>query len=419
MKTAVRALLLWAVAFAVASGRAQVIALDHGPNAPAQQAKHFVVLVSLQGFRWDYARKHGARVLPAIAAHGATAPEGMIPSYPSETWPNQYTLVTGLYPEHHGIVATSFRTQNPNKLFSTDDPASTTDGTWYSGVPLWVLAEQQGMRAACILWPGSEAAIQGVRPSFYVRSGGDMPDAARVDQALAWLKLPEARRPHFIAVSLSDVDRAGRRFGPESPQTRAAVKQADAQVGRLRAGLAALKLPVDLVVVSDQGMIETEGGWIDLAKYADLSRFETAGSLLYAHSDADAKRAYEQLKIADGNFKVYRRADVPRELHFNLNARAGDPVIVAAAPVAIRAGAPEPDQAPGRGSDGYDPRQFPQMLAIFYAEGPDVRAGVTLKLFENTNVYPFLAEILALEHPPVDGSANVLRSALKSGTPAP
>jgi predicted AlkP superfamily pyrophosphatase or phosphodiesterase len=212
------------------------------------------------------------------------------------------------------------------------------------------------------------------------------------------------------------VDHAGHAYGPDSPQTRAAVAEVDGMMGRLRAGIAALHLPVDLIVVSDHGMIKEQGPWIDLDKYADLSKITTDGMLLYANSEADAQKAYEQLKIADANFKVYRRAKVPRDLHYDSNAREGDPVIVPDEPVAIRAHAPEAgqsDHAPNAGSHGFDPLQFPEMRAIFYAEGPDIGSGVHLQPFEDINVYPFITDILDLAHPPVDGSASVLASALK------
>ncbi len=394
-----------------------VIQVDHGPNAPAQERKHYVVFVSLDGFRWDYAKQYGAKNLLAMAARGASAPDGMLPSYPSVTFPNHYTLVTGLYPEHHGIVAMSFWNEDHTRRYSYNDPETSGDGSWYGGTPLWVLAEQQGMRAACFFWPGSEAAIGGVRPSYYLHYDEKVPNGARVAQVLAWLKLPEAQRPHFITLYFADVDHAGHGYGPDSAETRAAVLEVDATVGKLRAGIAALDLPVDLVVVSDHGMMKEEGDWIDLDRYADLSRFQTAGDLLYANSEADAGKAYQQLKIADAHFAVYRRADVPKELHYNGNAREGDPVIVPLGPVAIRAHAPgvgTPDRTPHPGMHGLDARQFPEMRAVFYAEGPDIRSGVRLKPFENTNVYPFLTEILGLDHPPVDGSASVLSPALKS-----
>ncbi len=393
-----------------------VIAVDHGPNTAEQQRKPYVVLVSLDGFRWDYARPDGAKNLLAIARDGASAPDGMIPSYPSVTFPNHYTLVTGLYPEHHGIVAMSFYNEDHSRRYSYSDPQSSSDGSWYGGTPLWVLAEQQGMRAACFFWPGSEAAIDGVRPSFYLHYEDKLPNPQRVEQVLAWLRLPPAQRPHFITLYFADVDHAGHQFGPDSPQTRAAVQKVDTEIGRLRAGIAALHLPINLVVVSDHGMIKEQGDWIDLDKYADLAGVMTAGSLLYPKDDAEAQRLYERLKIANPGFAVYRRANVPKQLHYDSNPREGDPVIVPLAPVAIRAAAPEagkPDHAPNAGSHGFDPAQFAEMRAIFYAEGPGIRPGVSLKPFENVNVYPFITQLLGLSHPAVDGSDAVLSPALR------
>jgi predicted AlkP superfamily pyrophosphatase or phosphodiesterase len=394
-----------------------VITVDHGPNAPEQQRKPYVILVSLDGFRWDYAAKFGAKNLLTIAGDGASAPQGMIPSYPSITFPNHYTLVTGLYPEHHGIVAMSFYNSDHTTKYSYNDAKTSSDGSWYGGTPLWVLAEQQGMRSACLFWPGSEAAIDGVRPSFYLHYDDKLPNQERVTQVLDWLKLPADTRPHFITLYFADVDHAGHEYGPDSPQTRAAVANVDAMIGKLRAGIAASHLPIDLVVVSDHGMIKTRGDWVDLDTYADLSKLVTDGSLLYAANEADTQKAYEQLKIANADFKVYRRANVPKDLHYDSNAREGDPVIVPTAPISIRAHAPEagkPDRAPNAGSHGYDPQQFPEMRAIFYAEGPDIRPGVTLKPFENVNVFPFITQILNLQHVPVDGNDVVLSKALKA-----
>jgi predicted AlkP superfamily pyrophosphatase or phosphodiesterase len=404
----------------VADKAGTVIHVDHGPNALLQQRKHYVVLVSIDALRWDYARKDDAKHILSLAEHGASSPQGMIPSYPSLTFPNHYTIVTGLYPEHHGIVANSFYNADHTKKYSLSDRDAVGDASWYDGVPLWVLAERQGMRSACFFWPGSEAAIDGVRPSWYLHYDEAYPDAKRVDQVLAWLRLPAAERPHFITLYFSDVDHAGHQYGPDTPQTAAAVQKVDEQIGRLEAGIAKTHLPVDLIVLSDHGMIAEEGPWIDLDTYAELSHFKTAGSLLYADDEADAARAYEQLKIADAHFTVYRRADVPKELHYTGNPRIGDPVIIATAPVAIRAHAPaagSPDKAPEKGMHGLNPYQFKEMHASFYAEGPDIRQGVTLKPFENVDVYPFITEILGLGHGPVDGSANVLSPALKDHPP--
>src|SRR5581483_12435184 len=153
---------------ATAQPIAPVITTSTATNSAGQQKKHYVVLVSIDGFRYDYAKKYGATHLLAIAARGASAPDGMIPSYPSLTFPNHYTLVTGLYPEHHGIVGNEFYDPARKQVYSYKAKSAETDGSWYGGIPLWVLAEQQGMRAASFFWPGSEADIQGVLPSYYL-----------------------------------------------------------------------------------------------------------------------------------------------------------------------------------------------------------------------------------------------------------
>ena len=398
---------------------APVITVDHGPNSASQQAKPYVVLVSLDGFRYDYAKKDGAKHILSIAKEGASAPDGMIPAYPSLTFPNHYTLVTGLYPEHHGIVANSFYDPVRKQKYALGDAKAVTDGSWYGGTPLWSLAEKQGMRTACFFWPGSEAEIAGERPSYYLKYEDSYPDGKRIDQVIAWLSLPAEQRPHFITLYYPNVDHAGHKFGPDAPETRDAVKQVDALMGELRTRLEKTHLPVDLIVVSDHGMAATKGNWIDLDKFADLSHFITAGPLLYAEdgSEATTEHAYQQLKSASGDFKVYRRAKVPANLDYNQNAREGDPVIVATGPFAIRAHAPEDpakDYPPNKGSHGYDPREMTEMRAIFYAEGPDIRRGVTVRPFENVNLYPFVAELLGLDAPASDGKLSVLAGVLKT-----
>lgn len=392
---------------------APVIFAAHGPNAPAQQSKHYVVLVSLDGFRYDYARKFDATHLEALAREGASVPDGMIPAFPSLTFPNHYTLVTGLYPEHHGIVANRFYDPERKQYYSYRDPKTVTDGSWYGGVPLWVLAEKEGMRSACFFWPGSEAKIDGWRPTYYLKFNSQFPDRKRIDQVIAWLQLPPAERPHLITLYFGEVDRAGHEFGPDSSQTASAVKHADELVGELWSRLGKLGLPIDLIVVSDHGMARKQGPWIDLDKYANLSGFITVGSLLYPKSEAAAENAYQELKIKSSQFKVYRRSSLPAELHANTNPRMGDPVVVATGPYPIRA---HPDDGvnhpPPAGLHGFDPGTVKAMRAIFFAAGPDIRHGVTLRPFENVNVYPLIAYLLGLNAPKTDGNLNILSGIL-------
>ena len=395
--------------------------VENGPNSAAAQKAHYVVLVSLDGFRWDYAKRDGATHLLALGKQGAWAPEGMLPSYPSLTFPNHFTIVTGLYPEHHGLVANSFYDETKRARYAISDPKVVTVGSWYSGVPLWSLAESQGMRTACLFWPGSEAEIAGFRPSWYAKfdsktEATDAVQQARIDDAVALLKMPDTTRPHFITIYYSEPDHEGHEFGPDAPETKAAVLKMDAMVAKLKKALDSTGLPIDLVVVSDHGMAKVEGGWITLDKLADLTGFDAVGPLLYSKSEEDRVRAYNQLKKASSQFVVYRRKDVPAGLNYNANSREGDPVVVATGPYAIRAHGPEaghPDQPPILGMHGLDPHKIPQMKASFYAAGPDISPGKTVAPFENVNLFPWMAHLLGLTPPKNDGSLNVLAGILR------
>ena len=394
---------------------ASVITVEHGPNSQAQQAKHYVVLVSLDGYRYDYPKLYSATHLQAIAARGASALEGMIPSYPSVTFPNHYAIVTGLYPEHHGIVANNFYDPARKQHFSAGDPKTNTDGSWYGGVPLWSLAEKQGMRTACFFWPGSEAEIAGERPSFYLHYNDNFPDSARVEQVIDWLKLPPDRRPHFITLYFSNTDHAGHAYGPDSPQASEAARYLDGVIGNLETKLDALKLPIDLFVVADHGMENVVGEWIDLERYANLSDFDTDGPFLYPKTEADAQKAYEKLRGSSDKFEVYRRSQFPHDLHFDSNPRAGDPIAIATGPYLIRARAEgKPDTATVKGAHGFDPYRMKTMRAIFYAEGPDIRPAATVAPFENINIYPLIAKILGLQIGAIDGDVKVLQGILKT-----
>lgn len=413
-------ILFLSAAICAAQSTSSVVEVSNPPNSTAQQAKHYVVLVSLDGFRYDYPSKYRAKNLLAMAARGANALEGMIPSYPSVTFPNHYTIVTGLYPDHHGIVANFFYDPARKENYSYTNPKTSGDGSWYSGTPLWVLAEQQGMRAASFFWPTSDAEIQGKRPSYYIAPYDDnFPDEKRVEQVLAWLRLPPEKRPHFITLYYPNTDHAGHAYGPDAPETAEAARHVDEMIGKLSDGIAASGLPVDLIVLADHGMESLRGGWVNLDKWADLSQFETSGPLLYAKSEADAEKAYQSLLGASDTFKVYRRAQVPAYLHFNSNPREGDPVVVSAGPYSIVAHDPNASggtRTPPRGGHGFDPRQMPSMKAIFIAAGPDIRAGVTVAPFENVDVYPLIARILELRTGPIDGKLDTLEGILKTNS---
>jgi predicted AlkP superfamily pyrophosphatase or phosphodiesterase len=400
-----------------------LVHVDNGPNSAVAQGRHYVVIVSLDGFRWDYAKRDNATHLLALGKEGVWAPDGMLPSYPSLTFPNHFTIVTGLYPEHHGLVANSFFDPERQKSYSMSEPEAVTDGSWYSGTPLWSLAESQGMRTASLFWPGSEAKIAGYRPTWYAEFKGSTEatpkvQQARIDDTVALLHLPAEERPHLILIYYSEPDHEGHRYGPEAAETRAAELKMDGIIGKLKTALDATGLAIDLVVVSDHGMARVADGWITLDQLANLAGFDSTGSLLYGKTEEDRKRVYDQLKKASSQFMVFRRANVPAELNYNQNEREGDPVVVATGPYLIRAHAPAsgtPDRAPEPGMHGFDPRKVPEMKASFFAEGPDIVSGKTVAPFENVNLYPWIAHMLGLAPAKNDGSLNILAGTLRDG----
>ena len=323
-------------------------------------------------------------------------------------------------------MANSFYDPERKQVYSLGNPATVTDGSWYGGTPIWALAEQQGMRAACFFWPGSEAEIQGQRPGYYLKYDEKVPNHARVEQVLSWLQLPPERRPHLITLYFSEVDHQGHEHGPDSPEVAAAVQTLDKEIGALEDGLKKLALPVDVIVVADHGMATVQGDFINLNDYlGDSVVFErTIPPALYAKSDADAEKAYEALRGKSDKFEVYRRAQMPARLHDDQNPRAGDPIIVTTGPYLLRLAAPplgsgvlEHKQV---GAHGFDAARVPDMKASFFAAGPDIRVGVTVAPFENVDVYPLVAKLLGLDitqlkSGPIDGELRPLQPILLTG----
>lgn len=387
----------------------------NGLNSSYAQTQHYVLLVALDGFRSDYAQSDGASHLMAIAKSGVWAPQGMLPSYPALGVPNLFTIITGLYPGHHGIVSDSFYAPERKARFSAKDARTSADGSWYTGTPLWSLAESQGMRTAVAGWPGSEAEIAGFRPTYASSSGAGEGARQREEQILKWLRLPADKRPHFIAVDIPEPVDAARRFGPEAPETKTAIRRADEFIGHLRAGLDATELPVNLVVVSDRGLAKDEGGWITLSQFTNLSGFLADGPLLYGENEEQREHVYRLLNHVSSYFVVYRGKDLPPDMHMSGNPRIGDPVVMATGAYAIRAHGPaagQPDAPLPAGIDGLDP-EASQMRAIFFATGPDIVPGKTVAPFENVNLYAWMAHMLGLKAPKSDGNLNILAGTLR------
>ncbi|MCO4099971.1 MAG: alkaline phosphatase family protein [Gemmatimonas sp.] len=230
------------------------------------------VLISLDGFRADYITRPAAVRLRELAARGTRA-ERLIPAFPSKTFPNHYTIVTGLYPEHHGIVANTMRDERIGTTFTITDTRIARDPRWWGGEPIWNTAERQGVRTANMFWPGSDYAINGRYPTYYTPYDGRIPNRARVQRVLDWLSMPAATAPRFITLYFSTTDDVGHKHGPLTAPVDTAIAHVDSLIGMLTDGLAARQLThrVNLVVVSDHGMTEIDSTRvIRLDEYVNL-----------------------------------------------------------------------------------------------------------------------------------------------------
>lgn len=383
-------------------------------NTPETITKPYVIMVSMDGFRYDYAEKYGAKNILNLANEGIKA-EAMIPSFPSSTFPNHYSLVTGLYPAHHKLVSNTFFDKTRGQMYKISDREKVEDGSWYGGTPLWVLAAEQGMVAASYFWVGSEAEIKGKRPAYYYTYDSGRPNRERTDQVIDWLKLPEEQRPHFITLYFSDVDSKGHNSGPESDDTQNAVLTLDEEIGYLDRKVNELGLPVNIILVSDHGMLQVDTDHpVFPEDEVNLSDFTIAKGTTYwlLYSDDTTKTRETALALHEkeaGRYTTWLRADVPAHLHYNGSPLIGDIVLIATPPYILTS----QNFSINPGHHGYDPTNTPEMGAIFYAKGPAFRKGLTIPPFENVNVYPLIAKILSLEITgPIDGNIAVLDSIL-------
>lgn len=291
-----------------------------------------VLVIALDGFRWDYAEREKAPNLLELKRQGA-AVESLIPAFPSTTFPNFYAMATGLYPEHHNVVGMMFRDRAQQKNFQYWRNSS--EGAWYGGTPIWLLAEQQGVKTATFFWPGTDAGIQGRNPSYFMKYDGRIPNEARVKQVLEWLRLPEAQRPGLVMAYFSDVDGKGHATGPDSPETKAAIGALDKLTGDLVRAARAIHPGINIVVLSDHGMTAVLDH-LNLTSRADfkgcIAANEAPMTMLYCD---DPERVRAELVKNAPEVDVYRRSEVPAHLHYRDNPRIGDLVIIPRTPIII------------------------------------------------------------------------------------
>lgn len=388
----------------------------HAQSGPAD--RQHVVLISFDGVRHDYLDRATTPAFDRLAETGVKA-ESLISVFPSLTFPSHYSIATGLYPSGHGIVGNRFFDPARGEEFNYRDPTNTRDGSWWGGEPIWISAERQGLMAAAIFFPGTEADIGGFRPTHWRPYDGSVPNRDRVQQVLDWLELPGPQRPDLITSYFSLVDTAGHRLGPEADALSRAIRQADTLLGQLLAGID--RLPhtdrVSVVVVSDHGMATVDHErQVVLPDILDLRgvRAVALGPAMTLHLDGDDDRSGALVerfnaRVDGAVARAYHRRAAPAHLHIENDRRYGDVLIVPASGVRVRF---TRESTGPSGMHGWDPTE-PSMHGIFLARGPAIMPGQRIPAFESVHIYPFLARLLSLvPNGDIDGSISVLAPVL-------
>lgn len=408
-------LIAWSAALAAGSG---------GINAPDQHDKPYLILVSIDGFRWDYQDLYETPTLDRIAETGIRA-DAMIPVFPTLTFPNHYSIATGLYPANHGLIGNEFPSKDRTRFYSMYNRDAVQDGDWYGGQPVWVVAEKNGMVSAAYYFVGTEAPVDDTPMTYWHVYDASVPGEERVDKALEWLSMPDERRPHLITLYFEDVDNATHRYGPGSAQSIAAIKQVDDYLDQLLKGIENLPVAKDVyvVIVSDHGQsafnVDADPFTIDtvtnLEKLIIVDHGTSAFIYLPEPDPTHAKSIRDAINEEWEHGQAMLREDTPPDWQVTDDAGFADIIIQADPGYAVYSSS---DLFSGiASSHGWAP-EFEDMYGIFLATGPRLPQGLQLAAINNVDVYPLMMKILDLPiTTPIDGDPELLPDLLKPREP--
>jgi predicted AlkP superfamily pyrophosphatase or phosphodiesterase len=389
---------------------------------PIKDLKPTVILISLDGFRADYLDKFKPKVLNRLAKKGVRA-KWMIPSFPSKTFPNHYTIATGLYPEHHGIIENNIF--DFDTVFTLGKREEVQNSRWWLGEPIWVTAEKQGQRAAAFFFVGTEAEIKGTRPTFWKTYDGKIPNTERVDTILSWLDLPQKERPTVYTLYFSDTDDAGHAASPDSKEVADAVQKVDGELGRLYEGLKRRKInkKVNIIIVSDHGMATVlQQNAVFLDDYFDFDKTERilwTGEIVQIFPKTGAEtEIVGNLQSKISHAKCWRKFEIPERFHYQSSPRIA-PIVCSADEGWVLTNHNRFEETKKRadflkpkGAHGYD-NQLESMRATFIAHGRAFKKGYIAEPFENVEVYNLMCRILGLTPAKNDGNFEKVKSLLK------
>lgn len=374
----------------------------------------YTVIISLDGLRWDYLDTYDVPFMNQLAREGVKAV--MQPSFPSKTFPNHYTLATGLTPDHHGIIANTFWDRERGVEFSLGNKKTRSDGRYYGGDPVWLTAKRQGVKTATVFWVGSDVAVQGEHPTYWRDYQTQQLDfQGRVGEIIRLLKMPEQDRPHLVMAYFEEPDRSGHDYGPMNRLTRRALEDMDLLLSKMWARIQMLPIAdkVNLIITGDHGMTS-----VDPKRFVDIDdvlpkhwyeRFcNDYPTLIYASAPQYIDSIFNALQGVD-HIRAWKKADVPAYLGYGTNRNMGDVVVL---PDVGWLFADKPSKKQ-RGSHGFD-HTAADMQVGFRAIGPDFKVGYTKgDRFSNVCVYPLLCYLLGVTPSPNDGSLDAVRDLLR------
>ena len=366
-----------------------------------------LILISIDGFRWDYFDKVETPNFDQLIANGSKA-DGLKTSYPSKTFPNHISIVTGNYPSNHGIISNYFYDADFDEYFYIGAGSTAAqDGKWIDAEPIWVTIEKQAKRAMIMFWPMSDAEIMGIRPSKYYVYNEDPTNLDRMDQILSWLLHTGNARPSFLASYFSVVDSKGHSYGPDGDETIEAIRVVDEAIGHLIDGLEAQNIlnEVNIMIVSDHGMTETpDTKVINIADYINLDDVVTVGGGPFMEirpNEGKLESVYQALQNID-NTQVFKKEDIPDKFNYKNNNRIEPILLLADEHWSIMT----PGRTPIAGSHGYDP-DYQSMNGIFIAHGPAFKSGFSGPEIHNIHLYEMMCKILGVVPANNDGSLDV------------
>ncbi len=383
------------------------------------QNSPYLILVSFDGFRWDYPSKELTPNLNLIEQNGVKA-LSLKPSFPTNTFPNHISIVTGLFPQNHSIISNNIYDRYFDEYYSISDTNAVRNPRWYKGEMIWETARRQGVITASYFWPGSEMNLEFRRPNYYEKYDHNRDYLVRVNGVLGWLKLPLDKRPRFITLYFDIVDTYGHKYGPFSEETNKAVYLVDSVLGYLMNGIKELSLTdsVNLIVVSDHGMTNINSqNVINIEEIISNERIKIIGKGSSMHlfgNKKDLEDVYHKLSNSKNNYEVYWRSEIPEYFNFNNNPLIGDIFILADLGWSLITNRDlKKENNYSGGNHGFDNNHI-DMHGIFYAIGPSFKQGYKIGTLENIHIYPLLCKLLnIIPNKSIDGDIKQIEFILK------